>query len=74
MQLSSPAHGFSPFPGAALGWLFKVVPQLHLAEQALSLELFLQRLQGLINVVIADDNLQSEPPYIVALVTATDPL
>ena len=35
--------------------------ELHLAENALALHLFLQRLEGLIDIVIADENLHAAP-------------
>jgi hypothetical protein len=34
--------------------------ELHLAENALTLQLFLERLEGLINVVVAYENLQAD--------------
>jgi hypothetical protein len=36
-----------------------VTAQLHLPENALALHLLLERLQGLIDVVVADDDLQA---------------
>ena len=33
--------------------------ELHLAENALALHLLLERLEGLIDVVVADENLQA---------------
>lgn len=51
-----------------------MVPQLHFAEEAFALELLFERFQGLIDVVVANHNLQSLPPFIVALVDATGPL
>jgi hypothetical protein len=33
--------------------------ELHLAEDTLALHLFLQRLQGLVNVIVADENLHA---------------
>jgi hypothetical protein len=36
-----------------------VTAELHLAENALSLHLFLQRLEGLVDVVVTDENLHA---------------
>jgi hypothetical protein len=36
-----------------------VAAELHLAENALALHLLLQRLEGLIDIVIADENLHA---------------
>jgi hypothetical protein len=36
--------------------------ELHLAENALALHLLLQRLEGLVDIVIADENLQAKVP------------
>jgi hypothetical protein len=38
-----------------------VTAELHLAENALALHLLLERLEGLIDVVVADENLQAMP-------------
>jgi hypothetical protein len=35
--------------------------ELHLAENALSLHLLLQRLKGLIDIVVANENLHASP-------------
>jgi hypothetical protein len=36
-----------------------VAAKLHLAEDALALHLFLERLEGLVDVVVADENLHA---------------
>lgn len=60
-QLAGAAHGFRLLAGALLGRLFVVDVPLHLAERAFALHLLLQGLEGLIDVVVADENLnQSE--------------
>src|SRR5207245_571908 len=56
-ELARPAHGFRLLAGALLGRLLVVDVTLHLAERALALHLLLQRLQGLVDVVVADENL-----------------
>ena len=37
--------------------------ELHLAENALALHLLLQRLQGLVDIVIADENLHAASSF-----------
>src|SRR5262245_52222511 len=52
-----PADGLGLLAGALLGRLFVIVAELHLAEDAFALHLFLQSPQGLIDIVIANDDL-----------------
>ena len=49
----------SPLPDSPLGRLFKVAAELHLAEETFALHLLLQRLEGLIDIVVADENLHA---------------
>jgi hypothetical protein len=56
LQLAGAAHGLGGFAGLALGRLFEVPAQLHLTENALALHLLLERLQGLIDIVVANEN------------------
>jgi hypothetical protein len=56
-QLAGAAHGFSALAGFLLGRLFKRLTRFHFPEQAFALHLLLQRAQGLLNVIIADDDL-----------------
>ena len=56
-QLAGAAHGFRLLAGALLRGLFVVDVPLHFAERAFALHLLLQRLEGLIDVVVADENL-----------------
>ena len=56
-QLAGPAHGFRLLAGALLGGLFVMHVPLHFAERAFALHLLLQRLKGLVDVVVADENL-----------------
>ena len=37
--------------------------ELHLAEDALALHLFLERLEGLVDVVVTDENLHAAFPF-----------
>src|SRR5690606_33344586 len=46
-----------------LGGLLVVVPELHFPENAFALQLLLQRAQRLIDIVIANNYLQAEPPF-----------
>ena len=56
-QLAGAAHGFGALTGFLLGRLFERLTRLHFPEQAFALHLLLQRAQGLLDVVIADDDL-----------------
>ena len=56
-QFARTAHGFSLLTRLALGRLLEMVAALHLAEKPFALHLLLQRLQRLIDVVIADHDL-----------------
>src|SRR5262245_34561045 len=53
------SHGLGLLAHPFLGWLLVVVPQLHLAENTLALHFLLQRLEGLINIVVANLNQQA---------------
>src|SRR5271157_2147531 len=57
LQLAGAANRLRGLAGAALGRLLIVPPQLHLAENTLPLHLLLERLQRLIDIVVADENL-----------------
>src|SRR4051794_6189603 len=56
-ELARAAHGFGLFTGLLLGRLFVMAAELHLAENSLALHLLLQRLEGLIDIVVANENL-----------------
>lgn len=66
-QLAGPPDGLGLFARPLFGWLFKVIPQFHFTEHAFALHLFLQRLQGLINIIIAYNNLQLFGPVDLGL-------
>ena len=51
------AHGFGLFAGFLFGGLFVMAAELHLAEYALPLHLLLERFEGLVDIVVADDDL-----------------
>lgn len=56
-QLARTAHGLGFLAGLALRGLLEVVTTLHFAEETFALHLLLERLQRLIDVVIADNDL-----------------
>src|ERR1700694_718661 len=56
-ELAGAAHRFRFLPCFFLGRFFVMTAQRHLAENALALHLFLQRLEGLVDIVVADKNL-----------------
>src|SRR4029453_7856328 len=58
-ELAGPAGCFRLFPRLLFRWFLVVAAKLHLAENPLSLHLFLQRLVGLVNVVVANKNLHA---------------
>src|SRR6476660_6848139 len=62
-QLARASHSLGLFTGLLLGGLFVMPAELHLAENPLALHLLLQRLEGLIDVVIADENLHAASSF-----------
>src|SRR5215207_4534393 len=62
-ELARAAHGFGLFAGLLLGGLFVMAAELHLAENTLALHLLLQRLEGLIDIVIANENLHAASSF-----------
>jgi len=54
-QLAVPPHGLGLFAGLAFGRLLVGTAQLHFPEHAFALHLLLERLQRLIDVVVAYD-------------------
>src|SRR5512146_2563944 len=58
-ELAGPANGLCLLASALLGRLLVVIAELHLAEDAFALHLFLQRPEGLIHIVIANDDLHA---------------
>src|SRR6185312_5059154 len=58
-QLARAAHGLGLFAGLLLGGLFIVTAELHLAENPFALHLLLQRLEGLVDIIIANENLHA---------------
>src|SRR6185369_2490604 len=58
-ELAGPADRFRLFPRLLLGGFFVMTAELHLAENALTLHLFLQRLEGLIDIIVANEYLHA---------------
>lgn len=56
-QLAGAAHGFSLLASALFGRLFVMHVALHFTERAFTLHLLLEGLQGLVDVVVTDENL-----------------
>jgi hypothetical protein len=59
LQLAVPTNSFSTFPCPLFRWFFVMTPQFHLAKDAFPLHLFFQRFQRLIDIVVANDDLQA---------------
>jgi hypothetical protein len=60
-QLARAAHGFGLFARPFLRRLFVMVAPLHFPKRAFALHFFLQRFQRLIDVVVANENLNQDP-------------
>lgn len=58
-ELAVTPHGFRLFPDALLGRLLVCTAGFHLAEDALTLQLLLQDPEGLIDIVVSNENLQT---------------
>src|SRR5262249_39028665 len=58
-ELARPADRFRLLARFFLGGFFVVAGELHLAENALALHLLLQRFEGLIDIVVTDENLHA---------------
>ena len=57
LHLAGAADSSGLFAGALFRGLFKVTAQLHLAIHALALQLLLERAKGLVDIVVANENL-----------------
>ena len=56
-KLTGPPDSFRFLPRAPLRWLLVGTPEFHFPENALALHLLLQRFQGLIDIIVANDHL-----------------
>ena len=73
-KLAVAANRLSLLAGAALGGLLVVAAHPHLAVQALALHLLLQRAQGLVDIVVANLNLDDRSHSWPDGIGATKPL
>jgi pimeloyl-ACP methyl ester carboxylesterase len=64
-ELARPADRFRLFAGLLFGGFFVMAAELHLAENALALHFLLERLEGLIDVVVTNENLHASSSQIV---------
>ena len=71
-QLAGAAHGFRLLAGALFRGLLVSDVALHLAERAFALHLLLQGFQRLIDVVVADENLNQRNLSCVTLAARLD--
>lgn len=60
-QLARAANGFRLLAGLLFRGLFIEFAAFHFAERALALHLFLKRLQGLLDIIVADVDLDQGP-------------
>jgi fructose-specific phosphotransferase system IIC component len=61
-QLASPADGLTGLAGALFGGFFVGAAAFHFAKQPLALQFLLQDLDGLVDIVVTDDDLQGTSP------------
>ena len=66
-KLAGTTHGFGLLTGLLLGRLLVVVPKFHLPENAFALQLLFQCAQRLVDIVIANNYLQAEPPFVIVI-------
>ena len=57
LHLARTTHRFGSLTRAALGRLLKVATKLHFAKDSFALHLLLKRLERLIDIVVANENL-----------------
>jgi len=58
-ELAGAADGFRLLSDSLLGGLLVMAAELHLAEDALALHLLLQHFEGLVDIVVTDENLHA---------------
>src|SRR5215472_4792255 len=58
-ELTGTADGFRLLPDSPLGRFFVMVAELHFAEEPLTLHLLLQRPEGLVDIVVTNENLHA---------------
>src|SRR6185369_5058186 len=62
-ELAGAADGFRFLPDSLLGGFFVTAAEPHLAEDALALHLFLQHPEGLVDIVVTDENLHGRSSF-----------
>src|SRR5688572_3748224 len=62
LELAGPAHRGSRLARALFGRLLVLAARLHLAIDALTLQLLLERPQRLVDIIVANDNLHKSRP------------
>ena len=60
LHLAGTADSGGLFAGALFRRLFKMTTQFHFAVHAFTLQLFLQRAEGLINIIVANHDLHKK--------------
>ncbi len=60
-ELTRAAHGFGALARTLFRRLFVVIATLHFSESAFPLHILFERLQRLVDVVIANENLYQDP-------------
>src|SRR5271155_4251263 len=63
-ELAGAADRFRLFPRLLFRWLFVMAAKLHLAENTLALHLLFQRLEGLVDIVVANENLHASSYFV----------
>jgi hypothetical protein len=61
-QFPCPPDGFTRFARLFFGWLLVGAPTLHFTKNAFALKLFLKGSKGLVDIIVANENLQNAPP------------
>src|SRR5690348_2593097 len=59
LELAVAADRFRPLARTFFGWFFVMAPEFHLAEDAFPLHLLFQRFKRLVDIVVANDDLQA---------------
>jgi hypothetical protein len=63
-QLAGAANAFRLFTGSLFGWLFVVITKLHFPKDAFALHLLFEGLEGLIDIIVANENLHASIPKV----------
>ena len=63
-EFAGAADRLSLFPVRSFGWLLVKSPALHLAKHAFALHFLLEHTERLIDIVVADEDLQETFPFV----------